>query len=103
MEPIDIFLAAVKAEYLRACVKFPINNQQNVALMEEVGELAKAMLDLEYGVKGALVQDTKHFSLGVMEEAVQVASMAAKVATLGDSWCKNYDIEHALTVIQGRL
>ena len=96
MKDIDIFLAAVKAEYHRAVAKFPGNEQQNVALMEEVGELANAMLDLNYG-KLKRPTEAAH-SCEVFKEATQVAAVAAKIAIFGDSWCPKYDAKHALRI-----
>lgn len=52
------------------------------ALQEEVGELAQAMIDLEMGS----AQDSD-----VYEEAVQVATMAIRVATEGDDTFETYD------------
>ena len=63
-------------ELARARKKFPGNKHQNTALAEEVGELSKALLELE--TDEATHQD-------VYDEAVQVAAMAIRVATEGDS------------------
>lgn len=67
---IEIFLAAFKTEIQRAMEKFPQPNASMCALTEEVGELAKAMMDEP--------------SERVWKEAVQVACMAARVAIEGD-------------------
>ncbi len=67
---LEDFLAKVRAEHARAVAKFPSPECSVVALSEEVGELSKAMLD--------------ESSERVVKEAVQVAVMAAKVATQGD-------------------
>jgi len=64
------FEDAVRFELKTAREKFPGANLNMVALMEEVGELAKACLDESWQ--------------RVMEEAVQVAVMAQRVATEGD-------------------
>lgn len=64
------FLSDVSAEVLRAREKFPDASKSMTALTEEVGELAKALLD----------ESDKR----VYEEAVQVAVMALRVATEGD-------------------
>ena len=65
------FLLAVKKELARARAKFPGRDLTSIALMEEVGELAKATLD----------EDQK----AVFSEAVQVATMAARSWLDGDS------------------
>lgn len=71
-QDLHTFLFDVAAEVLRARRKHPGNKHLNVALMEEVGELAKEFL--ENGTK-----DRK------WSEAVQVACVAARIATEGDS------------------
>ena len=65
----DTFIADVQAELARARAKFPAPNLNFVALIEEIGELAKA--HLEEGPEE------------LYKEAVQVAVMAARVATEG--------------------
>lgn len=60
------FFGAALAEVLNAQAKFPSSEGSVVALMEEVGELAKAMLDEPIE--------------NVWTEAVQVAAMACRVA-----------------------
>jgi NTP pyrophosphatase (non-canonical NTP hydrolase) len=73
----DQFLKDVKAELLRARTKFPGDNLNMVALMEEVGELAQAALHIREG---------KHNEWRkVWDEAVQVAVMALRMATEGDA------------------
>jgi len=67
----DQFLAEVRAEIARARSKFPNNDLTTIALTEEVGELAKALLD--------------ESADRVRSEAVQVAAMAARVAIDGDA------------------
>lgn len=64
------FTNAVTAELVAARDKFPSSAMSMVALTEEVGELAKALLDESWE--------------RVVEEAVQVAVMAQRVATEGD-------------------
>lgn len=64
------FLSAVAAEAKKARAKFPMPNKNFAALSEEVGELAKALL--EEPVEN------------VRAEAIQVATMAMRVATEGD-------------------
>lgn len=68
------FLADVEAEYKRATDKFPSNKKLDAALMEEVGELAKALLHITE--KNASPQD-------VYAEAVQVATVAMRIAVEG--------------------
>jgi NTP pyrophosphatase (non-canonical NTP hydrolase) len=64
------FLASVIEELHRARRKFPDSTHSLAALMEEVGELSKAMLDEPLR--------------NVRAEAVQVAVMALRVAVDGD-------------------
>ena len=71
VDPTTIFLEAVAAELRRARQKFPGDRIMTIALAEEFGELAKAMLD-ECGP-------------AVWKEAVQTAVMAGRVAIDGDS------------------
>ena len=66
-----MFLNSVWYELQRARAKFPGDNCTLAALMEEVGELAKATFSER--------------SISVYAEAVQVATMAARMATEGDS------------------
>lgn len=67
----DQFLAEVRAEIARARSLFPGNDLTAIALTEEVGELAKALLDESPD--------------RVRREAVQVATMAARIALDGDA------------------
>lgn len=69
------FLRDTRSELNRARDKFPSATASTVALMEEVGELAQAMLKHAAG---------KWPHSRVMEEAVQVAVMAMRVALEGD-------------------
>lgn len=64
------FSAEVKLELQRARKKFPGTAVTMIALTEEVGELAKALLD--------------ESAERITEEAIQVAVMAQRVATEGD-------------------
>jgi len=70
------FLADVAHELSRARAKFPGNTLQMMALTEEVGELAQALIDHRMG---------KQTEEQVYREAVQVAAMAVRVAVDGDS------------------
>ncbi len=70
------FLDEIVEELARARAKFPGRRVMTIALMEEVGELAKATLD----------EDNDH----VRKEAVQVAVMAIRCACDGDSSADEY-------------
>jgi hypothetical protein len=70
------FATCVAGEVARARAKWPGNRVQLAALTEEVGELAKALLHLDYENGNAP---------DVWMEAVQVGAMAVRVATEGDS------------------
>lgn len=59
----------LKSEIDRAVTKFPSNKHLLAALMEEVGELAKALLE----------GDEEYYL-----EAIQVACVAIRIATEGD-------------------
>jgi NTP pyrophosphatase (non-canonical NTP hydrolase) len=65
------FIKAVVAEAKRARRKFPGANATNAALVEEVGEVSKALMFEPWDA--------------VCDEAVQVAVMAMRLATEGDS------------------
>ena len=93
MKPLTGFLKDVEKEFAYATTKFPGNKDQIVALMEEVGELANALLDLKHGeLKCPTVEG---HCTEIWKEAVQVASMAAKIAILGDENFPQYDSEYA--------
>jgi len=79
-------LADIEAELNKARSKFPDNAHVMNALTEEVGELAQALLHINFepGKKGH--ED-------VYKEAVQVAVMAIRVATEGDSTLPLYHPE----------
>jgi len=79
---VDDFLAEVKAEITRARAKFPGDNLTTIALMEEVGEVAKAALD--------------ESPEALRKEAVQVACMAARMALDGDSSTDAYRARRGL-------
>lgn len=70
----------VDAEIARAQAKFPGNQLATIALMEEVGELAKAVLDEP--------------SERARAESVQVACMAYLVAVKGDR-CRSLALRRA--------
>jgi hypothetical protein len=67
---VDAFLAEVRAELIRARSLFPGDRIMTVALAEEFGELCKAILDEP--------------AANVRKEAVQVATMAARIVLDGD-------------------
>ena len=74
-------LALIKAEkeIVSARKKFPNNTHLLAALMEEVGELAQAMLQFKYEpYKGVSRDDVK-------KEAIQVACVAIRIVTEGDA------------------
>ena len=78
-----VFLQDVQSEIGRARKKFPENKHKLAALMEEVGELANAMLEHD-----TANPDVHVFPVSVndiWDEAVQVAAMAARVAIEGDA------------------
>lgn len=66
----------IEAELERARAKFPMPNPTFVALVEEVGELAQALLKCKPGLHEP--------SKAVYEEAIQVAVMAIRVLEEGD-------------------
>lgn len=76
--PIQCFLNRVHVEILAARRKFPKPEASMTALTEEVGELAKALLDEPWE--------------NVVQEAHQVAAMAARVALEGDPTLKSYRV-----------
>jgi hypothetical protein len=63
---------AINAEVMRARMKFPSNAKMLAALVEEVGELAKALLQ-------RMPTDE------VRKEAIQVACVAVRIIEEGDS------------------
>lgn len=71
----DIF-AEVEAELNSARSKFPEGKHMMTALTEEVGELAQALLDHDQG---------EQTNEQVFKEAIQVAAMAVRIASEGDS------------------
>lgn len=77
---LELFLTDVQQELYRARVKFPHSGAAAVALMEEVGELAKALL-----------QESQE---SIYAEALQVAAMAARCALEGDPTLDPYRQQH---------
>lgn len=74
---IERSLLEIRHELGKARNKFPMPNRTFVALSEEVGELAKALLDCKPG-------DTAS-NQAVYAEAMQVACMAIRVMEEGDA------------------
>lgn len=70
------FMGEVYQELVRARAKFPSSFCSGLALVEEVGELAQAMLKVAAG---------KWPKERIRGEAIQVAAMALRVAIEGDS------------------
>ncbi len=66
----------INAELEQARAKFPMPNPTFVALVEEVGELAQALLKCKSG--------SPEHSKRVYEEAIQCAVMAIRVLEEGD-------------------
>jgi NTP pyrophosphatase (non-canonical NTP hydrolase) len=71
MTDLDQLIRDIRNELLRARTKFPGDNVTMLALMEEVGELAKATFEEPRA--------------NVRKEAVQVAVMAIRVVLDGDA------------------
>ncbi len=74
--PNDLTMQAVRAEVARTRVLFPGNRQMTAALMEEVGELAQALIDHD---RGKATRDD------VETEAIQVAAMAVRILEEGSA------------------
>jgi NTP pyrophosphatase (non-canonical NTP hydrolase) len=87
-------MLAVEDELKRARAKFPNNLHMLATLTEEVGELAQALMDRDYSLVVAC--ESKIF-----KEAIQVATMAIRVATEGDSSFK-YNPGHYFKLILDR-
>lgn len=74
--PERIFLDAVLEELSRARAKFPGDNLNTIAMMEEAGEVAKAVLE--------------ESPERVRRECIQLAVMAARITLDGDSSTDTY-------------
>ena len=81
-DDVESFLNEVRAELLRARLKFPGDRIMTIALAEEFGELCKAVLDEP--------------AANVRKEAVQTAVMAARVVLDGDSSVTAWRAERGL-------
>jgi len=76
----------IGAELVFARQKFPGNKMMLAALVEEVGELAKALLDHSRG---------KATAAEIYAEAIQVATMAIRIAEEGSAeFPYTYDHTH---------
>lgn len=78
-DEIDVFLMAVRAEIIRARTKFPGDNLTTIAMFEEAGEVAKAVLD--------------ESPEAIRVECIQLACMAARITLDGDSSTTKYRAE----------
>ena len=87
-DEIEVFLAEVRAELIRARAKFPGDRIMTIALAEEFGELCKAVLD--------------ESAANVRKEAVQTAVMAARVALDGDGSVRDWRRERGLDALAAR-
>lgn len=79
---VDAFLAEVRAEIIRAREKFPGDRIMTIALAEEFGELCKAILE--------------EASANVRKEAVQTATMCARLVLDGDGSVKEWRSQQGL-------
>ena len=85
MTKIETFISHLLAERNAAIAKFPTNKFQLPALMEEVGELANALMECQVGDAhrfGTMARNNA--IINIYDEAVQVASCALRIATEGD-------------------
>ena len=85
---IDRFWYCLESEYQGAMNKFPGNRCNVAALMEEVGELSQALLQLQFEPKKNKTR------ADVYQEAIQVAAMAMKIALNGSSEFPAYEYEY---------
>jgi NTP pyrophosphatase (non-canonical NTP hydrolase) len=88
--PQALTLQAVRAEMIRARIKFPENNVLLAALMEEVGELANALLELRFACLRGEVEGADAMRDAVQREAIQVASTALRILEDGTSEFPQY-------------
>lgn len=72
-----LVIKMIRDELVAARTKFPDNVHQFDALVEEVGEVAKGLMEHDRGLGTTTLQ--------VLRECVQVASMAVRVAVEGDA------------------
>lgn len=84
-------LDCASQEAAGAQTKFPSTKHMHAALVEEVGELANALIEHDRG---------KLTAGDVFDEAIQVAAMAIRIATEGDeSFTYAYDDSFAHTFV----
>jgi NTP pyrophosphatase (non-canonical NTP hydrolase) len=84
-----VFITEVVSEIAEAREKFPKPDHLFPALIEEVGELAQALMEVQRG--GIDKRTGKPFTnADVFNEAVQVAAMAARIAAEGDPLYPQY-------------
>ena len=89
--PSALTLSAIRAEVIRARLKFPLNNVLLAALTEEVGELANALLELYFAAgRGAHIEDLDARRDKVQKEAIQVAAVAVRILEEGTSEFPEY-------------
>lgn len=69
-------IRAIRGELQQAREAFPNTHYMHAALIEEVGELAKALM--EHSLDGSVT------AAEVFHEAIQVATMAIRIGTEGD-------------------
>lgn len=92
-EPNLINIQAVCEEIVRARTKFPKNDVLLAALMEEVGELANALLELRYAAlrsESNRTTEIRSWLQAVRKEAVQVAAVAVRILEEGCSEFPQY-------------
>ena len=87
MTDIDVLIRDIRNELLRARAKFPGDNVTMLALMEEVGELAKASFE--------------ECRDNVRKEAVQVAVMAIRMVLDGDATLNDWRSTRGLDPLTG--
>lgn len=89
MSDLDQLIRDIRNELLRARTKFPGDNVTMLALMEEVGELAKATFEEPRA--------------NVRKEAVQVAVMAIRVVLDGDATLSHWRAQKGLDALTGEV
>lgn len=79
---------ALDTELMRARRKFPGNDVMLAALMEEVGELANALLELRFAA--VCNEEISQRIEAVRKEAIQVACVAIRIHDEGDTSFPEY-------------
>lgn len=91
LEPDLVSLQAVRAEVIRARMKFSDNDVLLAALMEEVGELANALLELRFAARrNEAPEKLDGRRDAVQREAIQVAAVAMRILEDGTSEFPEY-------------